>query len=276
MYTPDYAPDLSPHLHIHPIDAQPRAIEVTHLTAGYAARPAIEDVTFRITKGKRVALVGPNGAGKSTLFKAIIGLIPSQQGTVSINGQTNLDARRQAAYVPQAEAVDWTFPVSVLDVTLMGMARQVGWLRLPNRLHRELAVSALAQVGLAELRNRQIGELSGGQKRRVFIARALAQGATILLLDEPFAGVDHGSQHALFETLDLLRETGVTVLLATHDLNTVATHFDELLILNRRVIAYGTPQEVFKPEILAPAFGSQLAIWKDDQQYVLLADQCCP
>jgi ABC-type Mn2+/Zn2+ transport system ATPase subunit len=256
---------------VHPV-----ALEVAGLTAGYGAAPALENVSFHIHTGKRVALVGPNGAGKSTLFKALVGLIPMRNGAIRINGESGLEARRLVAYVPQTEAVDWSFPVSVLDVAVMGLARKVGWFRLPNRYHREMALSALERLGIAHLKDRQIGELSGGQKRRVFIARALAQGANILLLDEPFAGVDHAAQDALFGTLDELRADGVTVLLATHDLNTVSSRFDELLILNRRVYGYGTPDAVFNPETLAGAFGSQLAIWREGERLVMLADQCCP
>jgi ABC-type Mn2+/Zn2+ transport system ATPase subunit len=255
---------------------QALALEVNHLCAGYGGENAIDDVSFSIRHGKRVALVGPNGAGKSTLFKAIVGLLPIRSGTVAIEGERGEATRQQVAYVPQAGDIDWQFPVTVLDVATMGLARRVGWLRLPNRHHRAVARAALEQVGMVDLCDRQIGELSGGQRRRVFIARALAQGATVLLLDEPFAGVDHQAQSALFDTLDDLRAAGVTVLLATHDLNTVASRFDELLILNRRVVAYGSPHDVFKPAILAEAFGGQLAIWNEGDHVVLLADQCCP
>jgi ABC-type Mn2+/Zn2+ transport system ATPase subunit len=262
MQTRDHVPSIQRKV-------QPVALEVHHLTAGYAATPALEDVSFRVHSGKRVALVGPNGAGKSTLFKAIVGLMPLQRGQVWINGETGLDARRRVAYVPQFEDVDWSFPVSVLDVAVMGLARKVGWFRLPNRYHRETALSALEQLGIVHLKDRQIGELSGGQRRRVFIARALAQGANVLLLDEPFAGVDHAAEESLFNTLDELCDSGMTMLLATHDLTSVSERFDDVLILNRRVHGYGTPAEVFQPEMLAGAFGSQLAIWRDGQ--VMLA-----
>ncbi|MEP7289173.1 MAG: metal ABC transporter ATP-binding protein [Chloroflexota bacterium] len=251
------------------------ALEITHLSAGYGQRRAIEDVSVSITAGKRVGLIGPNGAGKSTLFRAIVGLLTPMGGQVCINGSTDRQSRQQAAYVPQFEDVDWNFPVAVIDVVIMGLSRQVGWLRLPGKLHREIAQQALGRVGMADYAKRQIGELSGGQKRRVFIARALAQGATILLLDEPFSGVDAMAQHTLFDILDQLRGDGVTVLLATHDLNLAASHFDELFILNQHLIAYGTPQQVFKPEILAQAFGGQLAIWQDGEQVVMFTDQHC-
>jgi manganese/iron transport system ATP-binding protein len=249
------------------------ALELSHLSAGYGRARAIEDVTASIVVGQRVALVGPNGAGKSTLFKAIVGLLTPLSGHVLINGQPAHETHQVVAYVPQFEDVDWDFPVSVMDVVIMGLARQIGWFRLPNNHHRQAALNALERVGLAAYAQRQIGELSGGQKRRVFIARALAQGASVLLLDEPFSGVDALAQQTLFEILDKLREDCVTVLLATHDLNLVSTHFDALLILNKRKIAYGTPAEVFKPALLAEAFSSQIALWTEDGQVIMLTDQ---
>jgi ABC-type Mn2+/Zn2+ transport system ATPase subunit len=248
------------------------ALELRHISAGYNGKRAIEDVNISIAQGQRVGLIGPNGAGKSTLFRSIVGLLTPMNGEVLVNGQTNRRARREAAYVPQFEDVDWNFPVVVMDVVLMGLARKIGWLRLPNRHHRALAMEALERVGLAAYAGRQIGELSGGQKRRAFIARALAQGANILLLDEPFSGVDNVAQNHLFDILDAFKQDGVTVLLATHDLNLAATRFDSLLILNQRVIAYGEPSAVFKPVVLAQAFGGQIAMWQGDQQITLLTD----
>ena len=250
------------------------AIALEHLSAGYGRINAIENITVRIDVGSRVALVGPNGAGKSTLFKAIVGLVRPSSGQILINEQTAYLGRQVTAYVPQFEDVDWDFPVSVMDVVVMGQARQVGWLRLPNGHHHQIALQALARVGLAEYCKRQIGELSGGQKRRVGIARALAQGARILLLDEPFSGVDVQAQQILFEILDKLRDEDVTVVLATHDLNLVSTHFDTLLVLNRRMLGFGAPQDIFKPEIMAEAFGSQMAVWHStDGQVIALTDQ---
>ncbi len=249
----------------------PMAIRLQNLSAGYGRVDAVQHISVEIEAGKRVALVGPNGAGKSTLFKAIMGLMRVSGGEVRIHGQR--DARQAVAYVPQFEDVDWDFPVSVMDVVVMGLARQIGWLRLPKRQHRQAALQALDRVGLADYRNRQIGELSGGQKRRVFIARALAQGASILLLDEPFSGVDAAAQQTFFEILDHLRDEGVTVLLATHDLNLVSTHFDTLMVLNKRLLAYGKPNDVFTPEIMAAAFGSQMAIWRADGDVIMLTDQ---
>lgn len=249
------------------------AIELVSLSAGYGRALAIRDVTVSIEAGQRVALIGPNGAGKSTLFKAIVGLLPVLSGQILIKGQPAHQQRQAIAYVPQFEDIDWDFPVSVMDVVMMGLARQVGWLRLPGARHYRTALNALERVGLPEYANRQIGELSGGQKRRVFIARALAQGASILLLDEPFSGVDAIAQQTLFEILDSLRSDGVTVLLATHDLHLISTHFDELLVINKQKIAYGSPADVFKPAIMAEAFGSQMAIWHNDGQIIMLTDQ---
>jgi len=253
----------------------PIALALKNLSAGYLGNRAIENLTVNIYRGERVGLIGPNGAGKSTLFKSIVGLLPPYSGEVAINGHSDRHARREAAYVPQFGDVDWNFPVNVLDVVVMGLARQVGWGRLPGYHHRRLAMQALERVGLVDLARRQIGELSGGQKRRMFIARALAQGATVLLLDEPFTGVDLAAQQTLFDTLDDLRRDGVTLLLATHDLNLATTHFDKLFMLNRTLIAYGTPSEVFKPDILAHAFGGQIAIWQGDQPMLMLTDQHC-
>ncbi|HVU14567.1 MAG TPA: metal ABC transporter ATP-binding protein [Phototrophicaceae bacterium] len=250
---------------------KPIAIRLQNLSAGYGRIDAVQHVSVEIEAGKRVALVGPNGAGKSTLFKAIMGLMRVSGGEVWIHGQR--EGRQTVAYVPQFEDVDWDFPVSVMDVVVMGLARQIGWLRLPGRQHQQAALRALERVGLADYRNRQIGELSGGQKRRVFIARALAQGASILLLDEPFSGVDAAAQQTLFEILDRLRDEGVTVVLATHDLNLVSTHFDTLMVLNKRLLAYGKPEAVFTPEIMAAAFGSQMAIWHSNGEVIMLTDQ---
>jgi ABC-type Mn2+/Zn2+ transport system ATPase subunit len=267
------AHQMEENLAVHSNGTNSAALQLEHLGAKYGRTFAIENVTVRIEAGKRVALLGPNGAGKSTLFKAIVGLLPLASGQVWIHGQPSAQARQAIAYVPQFEDVDWDFPVSVVDVVLMGLARQIGWLRLPNQHHHRMALQALDRVGLADYAKQQIGELSGGQKRRVFIARALAQEATILLLDEPFSGVDVLAQQTLFDILDNLRAEGVTVLLATHDLNLASSHFDDLLILNKRLIAYGKPDEVFKPTILAGAFGSQLAIWHSDGQMIMLTDQ---
>jgi ABC-type Mn2+/Zn2+ transport system ATPase subunit len=251
----------------------PPALELKNLSAGYNTKRAIEDISFHIASGQRVGLIGPNGAGKSTLFRAIVGLLKPLSGEVLINGKSDRQSSRAAAYVPQFEDVDWDFPVSVTDVVVMGLSRQIGWLRLPNKHHVAVALDALNRVGMADYANHQIGELSGGQQRRVFIARALAQGANILLLDEPFSGVDTVAQQAIFQILDDLKNQGITVLLATHDLSLAATQFDNLIILNRELVAYGRPEDVFKPDVLVKAFGGKVAVWQGDRQIVMLTDQ---
>ena len=245
------------------------------LTAGYDGVMALEEVTFSIFSGEQVAIVGPNGAGKSTLFKVIVGLLPPQAGRVEVLGCDPLQHPVEVSYVTQRGEVDFSFPVTVADVVMMGRVGRMGWLRWPSREDREAVIRALEQVGLAELADRQIGELSGGQQQRVFIARALAQGAELLLMDEPFAGVDATSEQAILELLARLKEDGMTVLLSTHDLNLAADRFDRVLLLNRRLIANGPPHEVFCPDVLRRAYGGQLAVWEQEQGLVMLGDGHC-
>jgi ABC-type Mn2+/Zn2+ transport system ATPase subunit len=254
---------------------RPAIFEVKNLSAGYSDDLALENVSFSVYQGERIALVGPNGAGKSTLFKTIVGLIKPNQGQILIHGQASKQALRRVAYVPQFEEVDWEFPVSVWDVVMMGRVRHIGWFRfpLPGDIHHRAVKNALNRVGLTKFATRQISELSGGQKRRVFIARALAQEADVLLLDEPFAGVDVKAQEQLLAVLDSLQSDGVTIILATHDLTLAATHFDRVVLLHKSLVAYGTPQEVFKPAMLAQAYGGQLAVWQGDNQIFIVADQ---
>ncbi len=251
-------------------------LDVRGLSAGYSNDLAIEGISFAVQQGERIALVGPNGAGKSTLLKALSGLLKADQGEIRIHG----DASRQTiashlAYVPQFGEIDWNFPVAVWDVVMMGRTRQIGWFRLPlpGGAHDRAVRQALDRVGLLEYANRQINELSGGQKRRVFVARALAQQADILLLDEPFAGVDARAQEALMKVLDSLQCDGVTVILATHDLSLASSQFERILLLNRTMIAYGSPAEVFKAGLLAQTYGGQLAILGSEGHVIVVADQ---
>jgi ABC-type Mn2+/Zn2+ transport system ATPase subunit len=222
-----------------------------------------------------VGIVGPNGAGKSTLFRALVGLLP-HQGAISIQGAPCKDSHTMIAYVPQHQAIDWNFPVTVWDVVMMGRVRQIGYVLPPRKRDREAVHEALKRVGMWEFRKRQIGELSGGQRRRVFVARALAQQAGVLLLDEPFSGVDATAETDIFQVLDVLREEGVAVLLATHNLVQAATHYDKLMMLrDGQMRAYGTPTEVYNPHTLAETFGQRIALWQDGDQYVLVADEPC-
>jgi ABC-type Mn2+/Zn2+ transport system ATPase subunit len=250
-------------------------LQVENLAAGYDGVMVLEGVTFSIFGGEQVAVVGPNGAGKSTLFKAIAGLLPLRAGRVRVMGCDPHREPVEISYVTQWGEVDFSFPVTVADVVMMGRAGRMGWLRWPSRQDWEVVRRALVQVGIQDLADRQIGELSGGQQQRVFIARALAQEAELLLMDEPFAGVDATSEQAILDLLARLKEEGMTILLSTHDLNLAADRFDRVLLLNREVIAYGPPQEVFCPEVLRRAYGGQLAIWEHERGLVMLGDGHC-
>lgn len=246
------------------------ALSVQGVSAGYAdARDAIQGITFDVGRGERIAVLGPNGAGKSTLFKAIVGLIPFTEGEISINGEDCSTSHALVGYVPQQNAVDWNFPATVGDVVMMGRLRQIGWFRLPSRKHWEIVNRLLDQVGLYDLRRRRIGQLSGGQRQRVFIARALAQEAKVLLLDEPFSGVDAAAEREILDVLDRLKADGVTVVIATHDLSMAASRFDRVLLIRQRVIAYGTPEAVFVPEHFQAAYGSHVGVFQNGTFFVV-------
>ncbi|HOQ97769.1 MAG TPA: metal ABC transporter ATP-binding protein [Anaerolineae bacterium] len=248
-------------------------LELEHVAVAYGAHLALSNVTLRVPRGARVAVVGPNGAGKSTLFKALAGLLPLQQGRVTIRGR--LPGRRQTAiaYVPQRREIDWSFPVTVRDVVMMGRYGRLGWLRRPAAADHAAVARCLAEMGIAGLAGRPIGDLSGGQQQRVFLARALAQEPQILLMDEPFNGVDVATQEATLRLLDRLRGHDVTVLISTHDLALATAHADQVLLLNGRVIAYGPPWQVFVPEMLSAAFGQQLFVLPGG---AMVVDHCCP
>ena len=237
----------------------PLALEVSGLWAGYPGKPpAIEDVSFVVPEGEMVGLVGPNGAGKSTLFKAILGVVRPLLGEVRIFGRPVGETRRDVAYTPQAEEVDWDFPVSVMDVVLMGRWNGTRPFSRWSRQDREIAREALERVQLGQYARRQVGELSGGQRRRVLIARSIARGARLLLLDEPFAGLDASVEHDLLRILDDLTHEGCSILIATHDLTCVATACDEACCLNRRVQGYGAPADVLTEEVLSRTFDRHL------------------
>lgn len=243
-------------------------ITVHNLSIRYNGTHALEDVSLAVEAGERVAVVGPNGSGKSTLFRALAGLLHPTAGTIDTNGA-------EIGYVPQRSEVDWRFPVSVHDVVMMGRIAKIGWLRWQRPRDREIVRRSLELVDMAPLAGRQIGQLSGGQQQRVFIARALAQNANVLLMDEPFSGVDVPSQEAILEILDGLRARGVTVLVSTHDLTLAVERFDRLALLNHRLIAYGPPRQVINPASLASAFGGQ-ALWRGEDYALVLGDiGCC-
>jgi len=228
------------------------------LGAGYGSRAALDNVSFELQPSELVAIVGPNGAGKSTLLKVLAGLLDPWSGSATVLGRPPGAQPLRVAYLPQAEAVDWSFPVSVRDVVLMGRYRRAGWLRSLGRTDRAAADRALELVGMGALANRQVGELSGGQQRRTFLARAFAQEPDLYLLDEPVTGVDPATEDELMALLNAERERGKSVLASTHDLAGVAEHFTRLLSLNVALIADGPASLVRDPEVLRATYGGHL------------------
>ena len=242
---------------------KPPIIEVRHLTVSYGTRPALLDVSVSIEPDQLVGVIGPNGSGKSTLIKVILGFVRPDVGEVFIAGQDAQKAKGKVAYVPQRGAVDWDFPITVREVALMGRYQQIPWQRSPAREDRDAALEALEMVRMADFADRQIGQLSGGQQQRVFLARALAQGADILLLDEPFAGVDAATERAILEVLERARAAGKTLVVVHHDLTTAAEYFDKLILLKQRLYAYGPPRAVLNEELLSQVYEGRLRIFAD-------------
>ena len=238
----------------------PPVLDVHDVTVAYHRKPVLWDIDLTLDEPSLVGIVGPNGAGKSTLIKAILGLVPLASGRVEIFGRPLARQRRLVGYVPQRESVDWDFPVSVLDVVLMGTYGRLGWIRRPGKKERQWARQCLDQVGLADLAKRQIGQLSGGQQQRTFLARALAQRAEIYFMDEPMAGVDAATERIVFKLLEELRQQGKTVLVVHHDLRTVPTYFERVVLLNMRLVASGPTAEVFTTENLRKTYGGRLSL----------------
>ncbi len=236
------------------------ALEVRDLHVSYGDVRALDGASLTLDHGRVCGLVGVNGSGKSTLFKAVMGVVRPDSGTVLVDGSDPATARRRGfvGYVPQSEDVDWTFPLSVRDVVMTGRYGHLGITRRPRRTDHDAVDDALARVELTDLADRQVGRLSGGQRKRAFVARGLAQGATVLLLDEPFAGVDKRSEATITRLLRGLAAAGAAVLVSTHDLHALPALADEAALLHRHVLVHGTPQDVLKPENLALAFGSDV------------------
>jgi manganese/zinc/iron transport system ATP- binding protein len=235
-------------------------IEVHDLTVAYDQKPVLWDIDFELPEGSLTAIVGPNGAGKSTLVKAAMGLIEASSGYTLIYGKPLDKQRNRVAYVPQRESVDWNFPISVMDVVLMGRYPHLRLFQRPGRRDREIAMNALIEMGMDSYHKRQISQLSGGQQQRVFLARALAQDADIYLMDEPLAGVDAATEDVIFNKLKELRDKGKTVVVVHHDLQNVPENFDRAMLLNLRMIAYGPTSEVFTDENLQKTYGGRLNI----------------
>ncbi|MGH7214151.1 MAG: metal ABC transporter ATP-binding protein [Tepidisphaeraceae bacterium] len=249
------------------------ALEVHDLTVSYHRKPVLWNVDLAVPPGKLVGIIGPNGAGKSTLIKAVMGLLPLSSGWVQVFGRPVDEQRDKVGYVPQRESVDWTFPVTAMDVVLMGRYGALPWWRRIGRRDRERARHCLEKVGMQPYANRQISNLSGGQQQRVFLARALAQDSQIYLMDEPFAGVDAATESAIVKLLHELREAGKTVLVVHHDLQTVRDYFDMVILLNMRLVAFGLTEEVFTPELLQKTYGGRLTILADVADAVAQAER---
>jgi manganese/iron transport system ATP-binding protein len=262
---------LYPHV---PHDPDAPILEVHKLTVRYDGHFALEDITFHLHAGERVAVVGPNGAGKSTLFKVVAGVLPPTTGEVKISGY-GPRGHICIAYVPQRSQVDWRFPASVADVVMMGRIGQIGFFRWPRRKDWDIVHAALDAVDMDSHANRQIGELSGGQQQRTFLARALAQEAELVLMDEPLNGLDTPSQEAILSLLDELRRQKITVMVATHDLGQAASHFDRIMLLNRRLIRFGPPPEVLTSENLLQAYSGHSQLIQSEDGRTTLADSCC-
>ncbi|MBA3533354.1 MAG: metal ABC transporter ATP-binding protein [Ardenticatenales bacterium] len=255
---------------MNPSDKADILLHTSGLSVRYGRVTALDAISFDLLRGERVAVLGPNGAGKSTLFKVIAGLILPTAGDLRFMGAQGSPT---IAYVPQRSGVDWSFPVTVFDVVMMGRTAQIGLFRRPKARDREMVQQSLAFVALTELAGRQISELSGGQQQRMFIARALAQEAQLMLMDEPLAGLDVPSQQGIYEILDMLRERQVTVLVATHDLDQAAEHFDRVMLLNRSLLGFDRPERVFTPARLADAYGSRIRLVETAEGMLVLTEK---
>jgi len=256
----------------HVASAAPVQLEA--VSVAYNGKLALKEISFSLAAGDSVAVVGPNGAGKTTLFRTIAGAMQPSMGEVRVYGHEP-GGHICIAYVPQRSEVDWDFPVTVQDVVMMGRIRKIGLFRWPRRKDWQFIRQAMRSVGVDLLADRQIAELSGGQQQKVFLAQAIAQEAELVLLDEPLGGLDLPSQEAIFEILEQLKGQGVSVLVATHDLNLAAERFDRVMLLNHRMIAMGTPDQVLTQSNLVQAYGGHLHPVQGESGMLVLTDTCC-
>lgn len=229
-------------------------LEVKHLTVSYDGNEVVQDVSFSFKKGNVIGIIGPNGAGKSTLLKAMLGLVPKKYGEVTVDGKSIDLFRKKIAYVPQRTTIDWDFPITVRHTVLLGTYPHLGLFKLPSKREKQLADQNLQKVGMEQFKNRQISELSGGQQQRVFLARALTQEADLFFLDEPFVGVDVKSEQVLIGLLHQLRDEGKTIFIVHHDLTKVSDYFDQLVLLNRRLVDAGPVRDVMTQQNLLDAY----------------------
>ena len=245
-------------------------LALDHVSVAYDRTPVLEHVHGTVFRGEAVALIGPNGAGKTTLIRAVLGLVPVVSGQIQVLGQPPARARRRVAYVPQVDTLDADFPVSVAQVVLMGRYRHIGWLRRPSTHDRRLAAQALDQVGMADRSRDRFGLLSGGQRQRVLLARAIAAQPDLLLLDEPFNGVDAVSQQALLDAIGELKAGGASVVVSTHDLAVAHLACDEVCLLNRHQFGFGPTASTLTPELLRATYGGRALELRGD--HVIVAE----
>jgi ABC-type Mn2+/Zn2+ transport system ATPase subunit len=247
-------------------------LEVENINVSYGKNIALDNISFVVEEGENIALIGPNGAGKSTLFKALVGLIPLDSGKILIHGFPagyHIDC---VAYVPQKEEIDWMFPITVFEVVLMGRYSNLKTFSKPQKKDSEIVFSSLEKMGIKELAHEKISELSGGQQQKVFIARAIAQRPHILLMDEPFTGVDLSTKETILSFLNDSKKNKITVIVAIHDLNIAAKNFEKVILLNKKLISFGKPAEVFIKSNLNKAFGDQIMFLNG----MAFLDECCP
>ncbi|NEQ78045.1 MAG: metal ABC transporter ATP-binding protein [Okeania sp. SIO2C9] len=241
----------------------PAKITVSHLRVHYRTVEALRDITLQVQAGKLTGIIGPNGAGKSTLLKGMLGLIPVSEGSIIYNDKPLSEQLKVIAYVPQRSQIDWTYPATVWDVVMMGRVAKTGWFRRFSTVSRQIGMEALARVGMNGYRDRPIGQLSGGQQQRVFLARSLAQEADVFCFDEPFVGVDQKTENIIFGIFHELVNAGKIVIVVNHDLGESITNFDDLILLNKELIAVGARQVVLQEENLYRAYGGKVVFFSE-------------
>jgi manganese/iron transport system ATP-binding protein len=242
-------------------------LKIENLTVNYLEVEALRNVTLQVVPKRVTGIIGPNGAGKSTLMKAMLSLIPYQFGSILFDGQPLIRQRQKIAYVPQRSQIDWTYPATVWDVVMMGRVKKTGWLHPFSLMSRSTAKNALEKVGMSDFCDRPIGQLSGGQQQRVFLARSLAQEADIFFFDEPFAGVDQKTHAIIFDIFQELADDGKIVLVVNHDLGESINNFDDLILLNKILIAAGSKEEVLQEENLYNAYGGKVSFFSHNSRF---------
>jgi manganese/iron transport system ATP-binding protein len=264
MQSTPFFEDSYPRLTVHS-QAQDVSSNLTieNLSVRYRSIDALNNVSFSVRPGRLVGIFGPNGAGKSTLIKAMLGLIPAVSGDVVYQGKPLVDQLDRVAYVPQRSQIDWTYPVTVWDVVMMGRTKKTGWFQRYSSISRRLATQALERVDMIEFRDRAISDLSGGQQQRVFLARALAQQADVFCFDEPFVGIDQKTQTIMFDVFKELTRENKLVLVVNHDLGESIVNFDDLILLNRSLVASGSRQKVLTQDNLQQAYGGKVVFFSD-------------